>query len=151
MTNVDQEPWEESFSEAEPVEYVSEVKLPALKTELVDESLPENPTRIAAPTKGPGWNFAPPIPEVQKFIQEQLQIRSFYPGKCSGEWGNLSVFAIQTFVGGDTVEPDRRLCILIQEYAVEMGGQDPDNIDVGILTPEIWDAFALGLEDSSTL
>lgn len=133
----------EPSEEATPVVFASEVELPALTTEPVHEVRPQNPTVITAPLSGYDWDFAPPVAEVQLLIQQNLAYRDLYGGRKNGIWGNLSVFAIQEYFGRKSTAPDAELCELIQEYAEKLGVHIATPY---VLTPEVWEAFANGLD-----
>ena len=139
----------EPETEAEFVPYSGEVELPVLTSEPIVEKAPANPTLINYPLSGIDWDFAPPVSEVQLQIQEDLAHMDVYVGKKNGKWGNLTVFAIREVVGHPNDVPDRELCLLIQGYAAELGKHAGDNDIEGILTPEVWDAFARGLETTN--
>ena len=146
----DQAPDPEAVSApaAEPV-YSGPIGLPIMTTESVDETPPANHTLLRYPVKGKDWDFAPPSSDVQLHIQEHLAAMDLYPGKKNGDWGNLTVYAIQAAVGRLGGVLDRELCVLIQDYAAELGGYDGGHDTAGILTSEVWDAFARGLERST--
>lgn len=136
----------EAIPETKGVERPLVVQLPILETKPIEEEAPANSTLITFPTRGEDWDFSPPATGMQYRIQEDLKHMGAYPGRLNGNWGNLSVYAIQSVVGLAQVQPDRELCILIQAYSAELGGYDRKTERAGYLTPKIWEAFAEGLE-----
>jgi hypothetical protein len=108
----------------------------------------------------PDWDFAEPSEEIRQLIQEALFERGIYIGKRKGQWGSLTIFAIQEVVSPlDTNGwrqkikpgiPDRELCILVRKYAEERGGypSDPD-ANPAVLEEGIWGSFLDGLQEVS--
>jgi hypothetical protein len=134
---------------AEPMPYLLDGDLPVLETkEIVDPPTP-NETLIQHPVHGEDWNFYPPSSDIQLLIQEELAANGNYIGKQNGKWGNLTVYAIGEIVGLHSEMPSKELCILVQDYAEELGDLvDMERID-GNLTQTFWEAFAKGLAASN--
>lgn len=123
--------------------------LPVMRVAAIEEVAVGHPTLITNPLRGGDWDFSPPSPELQLRIQEDLSLLGRYPGKQNGAWGDLSVYGIQETVGHYGPRPDYDLCVRIQEFAVELGAPEGRTMIDGILTEEIWEAFARGLEKGS--
>lgn len=106
----------------------------------------------------PDWEFNEPSEDIRQLIQEALYERGLYIGKRKGQWGNLTIFAIQEVVSPldrsgwrqkiKPGVPDRELCNLVVKFAIERGGYTPvDERTVSILTQEVWVDFLNGLGD----
>ncbi|MGL5817680.1 MAG: M23 family metallopeptidase [Phycicoccus sp.] len=95
--------------------------------------------------------FNRPDTAAQKRIQAALQERDRYDGPVDGAWGVNSIKGIQTTIknvgyeGDVDGEPGPNTCHYVQVYASEHGDYPAHLID-GILGPNSWANFALGLE-----
>ena len=110
------------------------------------EEKEQTKTLIKHPIKGDDWDLALPSEETQLRIQYALVETNGYPGKKNGNWGNLTLHAIQSAVGHHGAYPDADLCARIFEFAEEVGGLDTDEDTQTVLNEDIWEAFAEGLE-----
>lgn len=135
---------------AEPVDFDIPDELPTLSTTPVVENAPVNLTIIRYSTAGDNWDFYPPSPELQRTIQQELRKKGIYPGSENGIWGNLTVFSIKKAVGLFGSEPNREVCIAIQDYAAELGEYERENAVDGFLSEEAWEGFVLGLQSANT-
>lgn len=145
MTDTTQDLEFDEEIEADPVDLDIPESLPVLTTAPVVEKPPANPTIISYFTSDSDWDFCPPTPEVQLQVQELLAYTGIYKGKLNGKWGNLTVHSINAAVGRQAVRPDLELCVLVRDFAEELGGYKDDTTNEAVLTQEVWEAFVQGL------
>lgn len=101
-------------------------------------------------TPAPGWTWVLPSAWVQKQIQGELRERNRYDGRVDGDWGRLSIAAIQLtlrnvgYTGLLDGIPGKMTCHFVQVYAQRFGDYNgPIDDDLG---PNSWAGFLLGLQ-----
>ena len=116
---------------------------------------PSAPLVLGAPIAIPvppreEWEFWMPNQATQIEIQRELAERGRYTGLCNGDWGRLSIAAIQRtcanvgYAGAWDGIPGPLTCYYVQVYAQKFGSY-PGSIDK-LLGPNSWAGFLLGLQ-----
>lgn len=101
------------------------------------------------------WAFNRPDADLQLKIQQALARRGLYQGKQNGDWGPLSVYAIQEsldqvaprgwFHKADAGVESAALCVYIQKLAEKYGAANEAD-QPGVLTQEDWEGYLIALE-----
>jgi hypothetical protein len=109
------------------------------------------PVAIAIPVPPKeSWEFWMPSQWTQIEIQKELRERSRYNGLCNGDWGRLSIAAIQQtcanvgYTGAWDGIAGAKTCHYVQVYAQKFGSYF-GSIDK-LLGPNSWAGFLLGLQ-----
>lgn len=127
------------------VELRSGVSLPPVSPPVSTPTIPKPPVPIDI-----GWHWELPSKAVQQAIQWELHKRGRYNGLIDGDWGRLSIAAIQltcTNVGYDGLRdgiPGKLTCHFVQVYAQRFGDYAGGVDDK--LGPNSWAGFLLGLQ-----